>query len=233
MKIITATGALEAGIVKPSDTFPVQTTVDIDGSAIENAGGAACGGTLVNAFALSCNSVFAPLGAKLGAARLVEEAERFGFNQPPRVPGAAPSTIPSASAIGNDLAVGSSAIGEGKVLATPFLMADAAATIAMGGRRPVPTLQFGQPPRFHPVTTERVAGEVEQMMLAAVEYGTGTAAQIPGVAVAGQNSDAWFAGYAPAGSPKIAVGVLIPGQSADGATAAPAARQVLEAALQG
>jgi peptidoglycan glycosyltransferase len=128
----------------------------------------------------------------------------------------------------------------------PLRLADVAATIAMGGRRPIPTLQFGQPPHFVPVTSRHVARRTEQMMLAVVQYGTGTAAQIAGVQVAGQtgtaeltdtsapgastaqNADAWFVGYAPAGSPAIAVGALYPNQSA---AAAPAARQVLEAAL--
>ena len=59
-------------------------------------------GTFLNAFAVSCNSVFAPLGAKLGAKRLVDVAERFGFNQLPSIPGAAESQIPSASEIGSD-----------------------------------------------------------------------------------------------------------------------------------
>ncbi len=86
MKIITTTGALEAGIVKLSDTFPIATSATIEGYTLHNAGGEACGGTLLNAFAVSCNSVFAPLGAKLGAKRLVDVAERFGFNQPPDDP---------------------------------------------------------------------------------------------------------------------------------------------------
>ena len=80
---------------------------------LENANGEYCGGTLAHAFAVSCNSVFAPLGAKLGATRLVAIAERFGFNQAPDIAGAATSSIPPPPEIGDDLAVGSSAIGQG------------------------------------------------------------------------------------------------------------------------
>jgi penicillin-binding protein A len=113
----------------------------------------------------------------------------------------------------------------------PLRLAGVGATIAMGGRWPIPTLQFGQPPHFVPVTSRRVARQVEQTMLAAVQYGTGTAAEIPGVEVAGQtDANGWFVGYAPAGSPRIVVGALFPSQDA---VAAPAARQVLEAGLQG
>ncbi len=255
MKIVTTTGALQAGIVKPTDTFPIETGHTIDGFTIQNASGEACGGSLVNAFAVSCNSVFAPLGAKLGAAKLVATAKRFGFDQTPSIPGAAESTIPSARTIGDDLAVGSSAIGQGLVQATPLEMADVAATIAMGGRRPIPTLLAHQRPRFVRVTPARVAHQVQQMMIAVVEYGTGTSAQISGVQVAGKtgtaelkdtsttdpnnpapndphNTDAWFVGYAPVGHPKVVVGALFPNQGAGGAAAAPPVRDVIAAALQ-
>jgi penicillin-binding protein A len=252
MKIITSTAALQAGIVKLGDVFPIATSATIDGYTLQNANGEACGGTLLNAFAVSCNSVFAPLGARLGGARLVAMAQRFGFDQQPSIPGATESIIPSASQIGDSLAVGSSAIGQGMVEASPLEMTDVAATIAMGGRRPLPTLDTSQPPRFVPVTTSHVAGEVQQMMVAVVEFGTGTAAEIPGVTVAGKtgtaelvntanpntpnasspkNTDAWFVGYAPVGAPKIVVGALFPNAGAGGGTAAPPVREVLLAGL--
>jgi peptidoglycan glycosyltransferase len=253
MKIITATGALDAGIVKLTDVFPIQTSTTISGFNLQNANGEACGGTFLNAFAVSCNSVFAPLGAKLGAKRLVSIAERFGFNQTPSIPGAAEPTIPSAATIGDDLAVGTSAIGQGAVQASALEMTDVGATIAMGGRRPIPTLQNGRPARFVHVTSPQVAGQVQRMMIAVVQFGTGTSAAISGVEVAGktgtaelantadpnnpnagsaQNTDAWFVGYAPAGAPRIVVGALFPNQGAGGTTAAPAAREVLLAGLQ-
>jgi penicillin-binding protein A len=253
MKIITATGALEAGIVKLSTVFPVASAAVIDGYTLHNAGGEVCGGTFLNAFAVSCNSVFAPLGAKLGARRFVDVAERFGFNQAPSIPGAAESQIPSARDIGSSLAVGSSAIGQGKVLASSLEMTDVAATIAMGGRRPIPTLQAHQRPHFVHVTTKHIARLVQKLMIAVVDFGTGVSAQIPGVQVAGktgtaelkntnnpndpnanspQNTDSWFVGYAPVGKPRVVVGALFPAQGAGAATAAPAVHDVLEAALQ-
>jgi cell division protein FtsI/penicillin-binding protein 2 len=251
MKIITATAALQAGIVNLGSTFPVATGATLDGYTLHNANGEACGGTLLNAFAVSCNSVFAPLGARLGAGPLVATARRFGFDQPSSIAGAAESTIPSAAQMGDALAVGSSAIGQGLVQTTPLEMTDVAATIAMGGRRPIPTLLAHQRPQFVRVTSRHVAHEVQQMMEAVVASGTGTAAQIPGVVVAGKtgtaeiqtqtnpnvsnpkNTDAWFVGYAPAGHPKIVGGALFPDQGAGGTAAAPAVRQVLVAALGG
>ena len=254
MKMVTSTAALAAGIVKLTTVFPYSTQAVLDGYTLHNAGGEDCGGTLLNSFAVSCNSVFAPLGAQVGGKRLLAMAEKFGFNQTPAIPGAAESTIPPAS-LSNDLAVGSSAIGQGQVLATPLEMADIGATFAMGGRRPVPTLQAHARPRFVRVTSGHVADEVQKMMVAVVEYGTGTAAAIPGITVAGKTgtaelantttsdgssvananalTDAWFVGYAPVGHPRIVVGALFPNQGAGGATAAPAVRQVLVAGLQG
>ncbi len=250
MKMITATAALEAGVVKLSTTFPIQTSSDIGGYILSNANGEACGGTFLNAFAVSCNSVFAPLGVKVGGAKLVDTAQRFGFDHPPSIPGAAESTIPSADKIGTATDVGSSAIGQGQVQASALEMTDVGATIAMAGRRPIPTLRTGVPPRFVHATSSTVAHLVQRMMIAVVQYGTGTAAQIPGVVVAGktgtaelgntsgpgatggpQNTDAWFVGYAPVGAPRVVVGALFPSAGAGGATAAPAVHDVLVAAL--
>jgi penicillin-binding protein A len=250
MKIITATAALDAGLVKLTDTFPEESAAYVGGFLLHNANGEVCGGTFYNAFAVSCNSVFAPLGVKIGAKRLVAMAEKFGFNQPTSILGAAESTIPSAATIGNDTDVGSAAIGQDRVLATALEMTDAGATIAMGGERPIPTLQAHQRPNFVHVTSSRVARLVQKMMIAVVTFGTGTSAAIPGVTIAGktgtaeignttgpngntpQNTDAWFVGYGPVPTPRIVVGALFPGQGAGGQTAAPAVHDVLAAALQ-
>jgi penicillin-binding protein A len=254
MKIVTATAALQAGIVKLGDTFPISTEATIDGFPLQNANGEACGGTLLTAFAVSCNSVFAPIGVRLGPARFLATARRFGFNQPSPLAGYASSTIPPDSVAHNDLELGASAIGQGKVEATTLEMGDVAATIAMGGRRPIPTLRADQPPRFVSVTTPHVASEVERMMVAVVTEGTGVSAQISGIEVAGKtgtaelrdttnpnnpnansptNTDSWFVGYAPVGAPRIVVAALFPNQGAGAETAAPAVRQVLETALSG
>ena len=192
-KIITATSALENGVAKPTDSFPVQTAATLEGVELQNANGESCGGTLAVSFALSCNSVFGPLGAKVGAQKLVATAERFGFNAPTGITGAATASIPPANEIGDDLAVGSSAIGQGRVQATALQMAIVAATIGLRGRRPDVTLDpdrwKGDAPT-HVATSARVARTVEKLMLGVVRYGTGTVAAIPDVKVAGKTGTA-------------------------------------------
>src|SRR4051794_10013689 len=189
-KIITLSGALDAGVVKRNATFPVQTAATLEGTRLENANGESCGGSLITSFAHSCNSVFAPLGAELGARRLVATAELFGFNEDPGLAGAARSTIPDADEIGDDLAVGSTAIGQGKVLTTPLQMALVAAAIGEGGVRPRPTLRKGEvtrPVRAIPASVARFVG---RSMRAVVTGGTGVGAAINGVKVAGKTGTA-------------------------------------------
>jgi penicillin-binding protein A len=259
-KIITLAAALEAGVAKTTSRYPVQTSATLEGVVLENAHGEACGGTLKNAFAHSCNSVFAPMGAALGAKRLVAAAERFGFNKDPGLAGALRSTIPAAAEIGDDLALGSTAIGQGQVLATPLAIAGAAGAIAQDGVLLRPTLRKGARTERSRATPRDVARTVGRYMRAVVTSGTGVAAAIPGVKVAGKtgtaelrdttnddpdpddpdappvddqtDTDAWFAAYAPAGRPRVAVSVLLVGQGTGGETAAPVARLVLEAALR-
>ena len=260
-KIITLAGALERGVASPQDEFPYAPEAVLSGVKLSNAGGEVCGGSLALAFAVSCNSVFAPVGVRLGAAELVRTATAFGFNQDPPLPGAAVSTLPPADQIGDDLAVGSTAIGQGRVQATTLQMATVAGTIADRGRRPLLTLDLDvararagrlRAARGARAVSDRTARRVERLMLGVVRGGTGTAAAIPGTPVAGktgtaelhdrdpgdttikpEDTDAWFVAYAPAGRghPRIVVGVLLVEAGAGGDSAAPAARGVLAAGL--
>ncbi|HEX3359728.1 MAG TPA: penicillin-binding transpeptidase domain-containing protein, partial [Solirubrobacterales bacterium] len=82
-KILTSVAALEKGVVKLTDEFEINDGINVGGRFIENANGEYCGGTFRQAFAESCNSDFLPLGPKIGNAKMVETAEKFGFNSPP------------------------------------------------------------------------------------------------------------------------------------------------------
>jgi peptidoglycan glycosyltransferase len=246
-KIITASAALAHGLATPSSRYPVRTSATLSGVKLRNASGEACGGTLTQAFTASCNSVFAPLGAKIGARRLVAMARSFGFGEQPNVPAAKPSTIAPAAGLRDDLAVGAAAIGQDRDLATPLEMASAGATIALGGRRARPRITTLDPVVRHRAVSTKVAHQVRSMMLNVVRSGTGTAAAIPGVQVAGKtgtaelrpnssnpkDADAWFVAFAPALHPTVAVAVLVVGAGFGGTAAAPIAKRVLTAALAG
>lgn len=246
-KVITAAAALQHGVAKMSSSYPVRTAATLSGVKLRNASDESCGGSLSNSFAHSCNSVFGPLGAKLGAKRLVAAAEKFGFNEQPEIPAAKKSTIPKASQLKDSLAVGASAIGQDRDLATPLEMASVVATIANKGVRIKPWLAGSRNPRKR-VVSAKVAGQVRDMMIAVVQGGTGRAAAIPGVTVAGKtgtaelvstadiaqnakNTTAWFVAFAPASKPRAAVAVMLVGAGQGGASAAPIAKRVLQAAL--
>jgi hypothetical protein len=247
-KIITLAAALQAGIARPSSTYPVRTAATLSGVRLRNANDESCGGTLVAAFAISCNSVFAPLGARLGARRLVRAAEAFGFNEAPRIPSARTSRISPAGRLPDSLAVGAAAIGQDRDLATPLEMASVAATIANRGVRAKPRVTRTDRVVRRRVVRASVARQVRSMMIGVVRSGTGAAAAVPGVQVAGKtgtaelrptadgppdprNTNAWFVAFAPATKPRVAVAVMLVGGGAGGATAGPIARRVLEAAL--
>jgi beta-lactamase class D len=246
-KIITTSAALQAGLATPSSSYPVRTFATLSGTKLRNASGEACGGTLTQAFADSCNSVFAPLGARLGAKRLVAAARAFGFDEQPKIPAVKPSTISPPSRLPDDLAVGAAAIGQDRDLATPLTMAGVGATIALDGRRARPRIATLEPVVRRRAVSARVAHQVRAMMLDVVRSGTGTAAAIPGVQVAGKtgtaelrpnssdpkDADAWFVAFAPAERPRVAVAVMLVGAGFGGTAAAPIAKKVLQAALNG
>ena len=75
-KMVTVAGVLSAHLASSRSVFPYATHAVLDGVSLNNAHGEDCGGTLALAFAVSCNSVFAPLGVKLGAARLSDASRR-------------------------------------------------------------------------------------------------------------------------------------------------------------
>jgi cell division protein FtsI/penicillin-binding protein 2 len=261
-KLITSTAALDAGIVHPTDQFPVETQTNAGGRIITNANSEACGGSFVESFAKSCNTVFAPLGVKVGSARLVGAAEKYGFNSPPSLYNVAAlaavdpemSSIPKEIRSSVELAV--SAIGQGRVLATPLEMASVAQAIANKGVSDPTAIVTDKDllPARKPVevTSPQTAATLKTLMLAVVNFGTGVAAQIPGIEVAGktgtaelgpvagstdlthQRKDAWFTAFAPASDPKLAVAAMVVNANGDGGTiAAPIVRSVLESSLAG
>jgi penicillin-binding protein A len=261
-KLVTATAALQEGAVSLDEEFEIVDGVNVGGRFIYNANGEFCGGSFPEAFAESCNAVFAPLGPEVGNDKLVETAERFGFNSPPTVYGpdvVAAMELPESSIpteIGDELDLGVSAIGQGEVVATPLQMATVAQTIANDGARLPTSLVANRKlrPDAEPVRvmTAELSDQLTDLMVGVVAGGTGTAGAIAEAQVAGktgtaelgpkpgqedepnpvQIKDAWFAAFAPADKPRLAVAVLlIEAEAAGGEVAAPAAAEVLSAGL--
>ncbi len=267
-KMVTAAAALQNGMT-PDTLFPNPAVLTLPTTThqLHNFGGEHCLGgapqiTLAQAFRISCNVVFGQVGLKVGAAALVEQAQKFGFDRtvPFEIPWAE-GQIPPAQDFAQALpALAFSAIGQQDVLANPMQMALVAEAIAHGGVEMQPRLvtQVRDPSgrvvkRFDPVEYGRpisaqTATELTAMMVSVVQSGTGTAAQIPGVQVAGKtgtaqtatgNPHAWFVCFAPAQNPQIVVAVVVlnggslGSEATGGHVAAPIARAVLEAALSG
>jgi peptidoglycan glycosyltransferase len=261
-KMITTIAALKNDLVSLDDEFEVTNGVNVGGRFLNNANGEYCGGTFRQAFAESCNADFAPLGPKIGNDELVATAESFGFNSPPtlyapklvREAELPESTIPTE--IGEEIDLGVSAIGQGEVLATPLQMASVAQSIANKGVHEPTSIVANKKLRPHAeatrVMSQKVAAELNELMIGVVTEGTGTAGAIPEAQVAGktgtaelgpkpgqeeeenpvQIKDAWFAAFAPAEKSRLAIGVLlIEAEAAGGDVAAPAAAEVLSAGL--
>jgi peptidoglycan glycosyltransferase len=268
-KIVTAAAALENG-QRPTTIYPNPPVLDLPQTTadLHNFGGDHCLGgasriSLADALKVSCNVTFAQVGLKLGAEKLVEQAHRFGFSEdiPFDIPFQA-GAIPDVGAFEQDLpAVAQSAIGQRDVATNVLHLALVAGAIGNGGVMMEPKLvaeirdQSGrvirglEPEVWGRPMSGRNARTLTQMMQGVVDAGTGTTAQIPGVAVAGKTGTAqqaegepphaWFVGFAPAQRPTIAVAVVVlnggdlGSEATGGALSAPIAKRVMELALRG
>jgi peptidoglycan glycosyltransferase len=201
---------------------------------------------------------------KLGKQTIARYMSRFGFDKKPQLD--YPSGEMSSSGeydrerlispTSELVDVGRMGIGQDKLQVTALQMAEVAAAVANHGRLMAPhltdrivdaegrTVQRLGPQLQALVMKPSTAAAVTSMMVAVVNEGTGTPAQIPGVQVAGKTGTAetqigtainnvWFIAFAPAAEPKVAIAVTlqaVPGQGA--AFAAPVAKQVMERLLR-
>ena len=262
-KLIPAIAALETGKVTPNQLIPAPRTFTLPGTthALQNFGGAACSPanemTLHDAMVISCNTAFANLGVELGGDAMRATAERFGFNSPWEVPMRV-STSNFPTEMSRDQ-FGLAGIGQGDVTATPLQMAVVVAAIANNGVVMQPylvdtirddqleTVVANEPRELRSAMSPSTARLLTEMMVDTVDHGTGTAARIPGITVAGKTGTAqtaagvaphaWFVAFAPAENPEIAVAVVVErggdlaSEATGGRVAAPIARRVIEAYL--
>jgi peptidoglycan glycosyltransferase len=253
-KVVVAGAGLEEEAVRPDTGFVDEGTWLIDGYLVRNYDGHVYGQhDFTEALVKSVNTTFAKVGVDLGASTLARYAGSFGIGEglPWRLGGSTGSFPPPGSM--DDAHVAQASFGQGEVLVTPMEMALVTAGIANGGRIMEPylvsdvrdyrrtVLERTEPKVWRTPVSAATAAEVSAMMVGVVQRGTGTAAAIPGVSVAGKSGTAevedgsphaWFVAFAPADDPRIAVAVLVEHGGTGGSAAAPVARAVLEAGLR-
>jgi len=262
-KTVTTSVGLDDGVTTPDTVYPTLTSLDLPQTddTLSNFGGRSCGGTLEQSFIQSCNTTFGQIGLDLGNA-FVPGMARFGISETPPLdvaPGAVPSVGPPPDSFDDNQPLFAFAgIGQGDVATTPLQMALVAQGIANGGT--IMTPHVGAEIRdssddlvrriddseWKSATSATTAQAVTSFMIQVVQEGTGQAARVPGITVAGKTGTAqapggpphaWFVAFAPAEAPRVAVAVLVErgGNAGDDATggreAAPVAADVLAVAL--
>jgi peptidoglycan glycosyltransferase len=263
-KVVTATAAIDSGAFTPSSTVSGRNDIPISGVPLQNDNDTSYGPiTLTQALAESVNTVWAQVAERVGKRTLARYMNRFGFDHLPQLDYPSGQMTPSGEYLHGRLLsptsplvdVGRMGIGQDKLQVTPLQMAEVAAAVANRGRLMVPhmTARIVDPegrtveriePRVQSVVMRpSTAAAVTSMMEAVVNQGTGTAARIPGVQVAGKTGTAetqigtainnvWFIAFAPASAPRVAIAVTlehVPGFG--GVFAAPIARRVMEVLL--
>jgi penicillin-binding protein A len=229
--------------------------------------------TLLEGFEESCNVTFAEVGLELGADAMSEQARAFGLcgTFPPERTTCQEQTIPFDLPFQtgrfpepgyferNDPLLAFSAIGLDNDLVNPLQMALIASAVANGGEMMRPrvvrqvrdsqarVIREFEPERYAQVMSRGSAEALREMMLAVVESGTGSAARIPGIEVAGKTGtatngegrppNAWFTAFASRGDRRIAVSVIVldggdlGNEATGGQVAAPIVQQVISAYL--
>jgi penicillin-binding protein A len=270
-KMVTAAAALDTGRFTPSSPFYDPGYCIEYGKQVRNAGNPEAPETFGNVnlstgFEHSINSVFCNVGKTLGAGTVLDYAKRFGFDSLP------PLETPESERVASGLYdhgrlfqpkhpdtqvdPGRLAFGQERLQVTPLQMAMIAATIANHGITMRPsliervlspsgkTITHLRPDPLGRAIKRQTADELTKMMELVVQGGTGTAAQIPGVRVAGKTGTAeigrgnihttWFASFAPANAPRVAIAVVVENQlnGFGGTISAPIAKQVMEALLK-
>ena len=242
-KMVTAAGALQEGVVTPSDTFYDPGSYRVGDHTFHDWDGAGLGtidlGTVIEK---SSNVGFIQIGLRLGLDAFYKYVHAFNLDRPTGIdlPGEGGGLLPPRkSATKVDLA----AMSFGQTLTvTPIGMVNAAVTIANGGRLVHP--HFGMQLRtpagqlvrdlepdlgdqvISPETSTVLAGMLERV----ISRGTGKMAYVPGYRLAGKTGTAQknvngrvssdkhtaaFVGFGPVDAPKIAVAIVIdePGPS--------------------
>lgn len=225
----------------------------------------------------SCDVYFYDVGRRVGVDPIADYAVQFGLGRPTGIEllsekgGLIPTTSWKSRVLGEPWFPGetlSVAIGQGYVTATPLQMANLVGIVATSGERFQPHLvkavrsrDTGRLFDFPPVRLENpsIGRDTYSILRKALRgvvadpHGTGGAARVNTVAIAGKTGTsqvvgarpgvptkslpkefqdhAWFVAFAPVDAPRLAVAVLVENGGHGGEAAAPKARQIIEAYL--
>jgi peptidoglycan glycosyltransferase len=260
-KVVTATAALDSGRFTPDSTIDGKSPTTIGGVPLTNFGAKSYGRiTLTTALTNSVNTVWAQVGEQLGKDKMYEYMRRFGFNSRPAIDLPGDELRRSGVYNGRKLLddsdavdIGRVAIGQERLLVTPLQMAMVVSAIGNGGSLMRPrlveqvkdvdgrTVRLVKPSEESRVMKPATAAALASMMSQVVKEGTGTAAALSGIDVAGKTgtaevggtNQAWFIAFAPVNNPRIAIATTVertPGQG--GTIAAPIAKRVMESLLR-
>jgi penicillin-binding protein A len=261
-KVVTAIAAIDSGRFTPDSTVSGETGKVISGVPLQNDSNQSFGTIdLTTALTNSVNTVWAEVAERLGKNTMGRYMQRLGFYAQPPLDYPADQRLASGEYQGGRLLnplsdridVGRMGIGQDKLAVTPLQMAMVAAAVANGGVLMKPRLgtkvvdRDGRvtddisPQRQARVMRRGTAEQVGDMMRNVVREGTGTAAALSGVDVAGKTGTAqvgeelnqvWFIAFAPADRPRIAIAATVErSDGTGGEVAGPVAKRVLEALL--
>jgi peptidoglycan glycosyltransferase len=264
-KVVTAIAAIDSGRYAPDSLISGRNGKVISGVPLNNDGGESFGDiTLTDALTHSVNTVFGEVGEKVGKATMRKYMDRLGFGAPvavdlPRDERAASGERRNGRIISPTsrfVDVGRMAIGQDKLTVTPLQMAMVASSVANGGKLMKPhlgdrivdsdgrTVKTIGPDAMSQVMSPQTAQEVGAMMSKVVQEGTGTAAALQGIDVAGKTGTAevdracgpnqlWFIAFAPVPDPRVAIAVTVEcGEGFGGTVAAPIAKAVMQELLK-
>lgn len=261
-KIVTLTGALENNVATESSVFKAPGAMKIGNGDITNFNGRSYGEiTLARATEVSANTVYAQLGVEMGADMLVKTAEDFGFDQDIKfdLP-LAKSLMPKPEEMTEwetAWAAAGEPVGEHESPAGPqstvLEMAMVGCAIANNGVIQKPYLVdsiynaegkcsfTASPSPLMTTTNSATANRVKSILEGVVASGTGGAAAVPGVKIAGKTGtaetgkpidDSWFVGIGPSENSRVIVAIVLEEGSDLPGGAASRAQGVLRTALQ-
>jgi peptidoglycan glycosyltransferase len=262
-KVVTAIAAIDSGKFTPSSTVNGKNGVKISGVPLNNDFNQSFGPVdLTTALTKSINTVWAQVAESLGKGTMKRYMERLGFDRKPpldlpggerRASGEYKSGV-LLDPMSKFVDVGRMGIGQDKLAVTPLQMALVAASVANGGKLVKPhltdrivdpdgrTTERVKPEAYSQAMKPATAKAVGAMMSQVVKEGTGTAAALEGIEVAGKTGTAetpqaglnqvWFIAFAPVAAPRVAIAVTLERSAGfGGEVAAPIAKRVMEALL--